>query len=277
MKIIEDIHELSAMKVNFRELGVFVFKVDNFEELKYRRHINNIYLIIDGRYRYKYLDSDGFVDAGKRDILLLPRGSNYTRTALTSENFGNGICLDFNMVDENGEEILFSPEIKLLTNDSDGYYERMYREAINAQLDAHGEFAFRAAVYNLFSHLLSENDRFSAADCIFRDIAPAIKSIEQFPQNNLTVEELAKRCNVSQTRLRQLFKVYTDGLSPVEYRNSLRIAKAKELVSNAHNNYSLESIAEMLGFYDASYFIKTFTKLTGMTPKEYRSSMKSNI
>ena len=60
-------------------------------------------------------------------------------------------------------------------------------------------------------------------------------------------------------------------MNPVEYRNSLRIMKAKELLLAANRSYSIENMADMLGFNDASYFIKTFERFTGMTPREYRN------
>lgn len=272
MRKLSDLHELSTMKINFTRTAVFTFRVDSFEKLETDRYINNLYLILDGSYRYTDSITGEVLEAGTHDIVLMPKGSSYKREFLgkESKSYGSGICIDFNMSDESGEEVLFPPKLILLANDHDGYYEKYYRELLSAQLDIHGNFAFRRKLYELFDRFFTNLDRFSSCDRRFKSIEPAIDLIEHFPQDNLSVEALSKRCNLSQSRLRQLFREYTGGLNPVEYRNNLRIAKAKELLSGTENYYSIESIAEMLGFYDASYFIKTFSKIAGMTPTEFR-------
>ena len=129
---------------------------------------------------------------------------------------------------------------------------------MKAQLDSHGGFEFRSIVYNIFDKIFAETNKFSSPDSPWKIIAPAISSIERSPQNNISITELADRCNLSETRFRKLFRAYTGGTNPVEYRNSRRIMKAKELLLAANRSYSIENMADMLGFYDASYFIKTF-------------------
>jgi AraC-like DNA-binding protein len=53
-----------------------------------------------------------------------------------------------------------------------------------------------------------------------------------------------------------------------EYRNMLRLERAKELL--IEKPMDLESIAIEIGFYDASYLINAFKKKYEMTPAEYR-------
>lgn len=56
-------------------------------------------------------------------------------------------------------------------------------------------------------------------------------------------------------------------------KNSLRLARACELWQ--HSDESMESIAEQLGFSDASNFTKAFKTWTGQTPKHYMSGLKA--
>lgn len=270
MKIIENLREFPGMHINFSQLSVFRYFVPDRESRKDFRNINNIYLILDGKYRYLN-DNGDMLEAGAHDIVLLPYGSAYSRFLLNGSNLGNGFCLDFLMVDENGQNIIFPPHITHLTTDHDGYFESLYNSAMKAQLDSHGGFEFRSIVYNIFDKIFAETNKFSSPDSPWKIIAPAINSIERSPQNNISITELADRCNLSETRFRKLFRAYTGGMNPVEYRNSLRIMKAKELLLAANRSYSIENMADMLGFYDASYFIKTFERFTGMTPREYRN------
>ena len=273
MSVIENLGNFPGTRVNFSKLSIFHYDVPARDFSTGFRFINNVYLILDGKYRYLHPDG-GIVEAKPRDIVLLPYGSAYKRVLLSGDSLGSGLCLDFRMVGEDGQELTFPPYVTPLATDTDGYYEKLYRKAMREQLDAHGGFAFRATVYDIFDKLFAEADRFPPGSP-WHDIAPAINIIERSPQNNRTVVELAGLCKLSETRFRQLFRSYTDGMNPIEYRNCLRVRKAKELL-RANPLYSVEKIADMLGFYDAPYFIKTFTRFVGATPKEYRSTVCEN-
>ena len=263
-----ELADFPAIQFNFTKLTLFRHDVPERECSFSHRNINNVYLILDGSYRYHHPDGET-IEASPRDIVLLPYGSTYKREILSTEN-GSGLCLDFRMVGTDGEELTFPPKVKHLTTDPDGYYEKLYKGAMKAQLDAHGGFALKSVVYDIFDKIFAEADRFPPGSP-WHEIAPAINSVERSPQGNLTVVELAELCRLSETRFRQLFKSYTGGMNPIEYRNSLRIRKAKEILG-ANEYHSLESIAELLGFYDSPYFIRTFTKFTGMTPTQYRTA-----
>jgi len=56
---------------------------------------------------------------------------------------------------------------------------------------------------------------------------------------------------------------YTDWL------NSLRIEKAKELLSDWE--LKLYEVADRVGFSDYKYFVRVFRRYTGCRPSEYRS------
>ncbi len=58
------------------------------------------------------------------------------------------------------------------------------------------------------------------------------------------------------------------GISPKQYIIKRRIERA-ELQLLLHQD-SVKDIAHSVGFDDISLFVKTFKKMTGMTPSEYR-------
>lgn len=275
MKTVSDIHELFKTDVNFSKLTVFNWELHQTEGKTHNRYINNLFYILDCDIEYIQNDQNTILTQNG-DIILLPKYSNYKWRLISPKHTVKGICLDFILTDENGEEITFPTDLNLVAKDTDGYFKKMYDQAINSQLDSSGSLTFRSDVYKLIDNMLRYDNRIFSPDYRYRDIVEAISIIEHSPQNNLSIKELANRCNISETHLRQLFKSYTGGLNPVEYRNSLRIKKAKELILNTSNNHSLESIAEMLGYYDASYFIKTFVRYVGMTPREYKNSHANN-
>ena len=82
-----------------------------------------------------------------------------------------------------------------------------------------------------------------------------------------TLDDFAKMCNMSKYYFSRIFKNIT-GVPPLEYRNSIRIEHAKNLLENT--SVSIGEIAEKLGYTSQNYFCDTFRKHTGKTPSEYR-------
>lgn len=58
------------------------------------------------------------------------------------------------------------------------------------------------------------------------------------------------------------------GMRPTEYLQHLRVGKARELLERP--DISVEEIAARVGYEDPSAFRKTFQRLLGLTPSEYR-------
>lgn len=89
---------------------------------------------------------------------------------------------------------------------------------------------------------------------------------------NITTEELMKIANMSCSTLNRYFNK-TTGLSPIEYHIQKRISNACELIHLSDK--SMEEIAELVGFPDASYFSRQFKKVMKLSPSEYRESWES--
>ncbi|MED3574168.1 helix-turn-helix domain-containing protein [Cytobacillus praedii] len=84
---------------------------------------------------------------------------------------------------------------------------------------------------------------------------------------DISLDHLAEICHLSPNYLSSLFKKEV-GISISEFIQQLRIDEAKKLLDLT--NYSIAEIGTFLNFNDQSYFIKTFKKHTGFTPKQYR-------
>ncbi|MBK7870045.1 MAG: AraC family transcriptional regulator [Saprospiraceae bacterium] len=87
---------------------------------------------------------------------------------------------------------------------------------------------------------------------------------------NLTLEDIASACHVSEYHLVRQFQRHV-GLTPFEYLRNYRIERARELLQKQK---SITQLALSVGFYDHSHFLKNFKKLTGMRPSEYRKSFQ---
>ncbi|MGE5627019.1 MAG: bifunctional transcriptional activator/DNA repair enzyme AdaA [Solirubrobacterales bacterium] len=76
-----------------------------------------------------------------------------------------------------------------------------------------------------------------------------------------------KNLGVSQNRLISLFK-HQYGITPVEYCNKLKAAKASELLKKT--NKGILDISSESGFGSASSFYAAFKRYYEVSPKEYR-------
>ncbi|WPC40204.1 AraC family transcriptional regulator [Clostridium sp. JS66] len=84
---------------------------------------------------------------------------------------------------------------------------------------------------------------------------------------DITVNLIAASLNISNSYLSQIFKKEI-GISIIKYIINYRIEKAKELFSSSDE--LIYNIAEKVGFSDEKHFSKTFKKITGLTPMQYR-------
>jgi AraC-like DNA-binding protein len=93
-----------------------------------------------------------------------------------------------------------------------------------------------------------------------------------FFSSNLTVETIAAQVGISARHFSRLF-VHEVGMSVPDYINLLRIRKAKELLLNT--DLDITRIAYAVGYRSSQYFTTRFKRLEHVTPKEFRTKMRS--
>ncbi|MEC0231403.1 response regulator transcription factor [Paenibacillus alba] len=86
----------------------------------------------------------------------------------------------------------------------------------------------------------------------------------------VTLSEVADRVGITPTYFSTLFRKMT-GETFISYRINKRMEKAKDLLSIPHKK--TVDIASEVGYEDYPHFAKTFKKIFGMSPSEYRASM----
>lgn len=100
-----------------------------------------------------------------------------------------------------------------------------------------------------------------------KDINDILIYLDRNFQRKVSLDELAAEFYVNKYYLTRIFKEQT-GQSISEYLMNKRITHAKALLR--FSGKTLEKIAEESGMGDAGYFSKTFKKIEGITPGEYR-------
>jgi len=112
--------------------------------------------------------------------------------------------------------------------------------------------------YSVFSPVLTHGDQ-------------VIVQLQHWLQNHyaegITVTQMARRVNLTDRTFIRRFQQAT-GLNPSQYLQHLRMGKARELMESSQ--LAVEQIAWQVGYQDPSAFRRSFRKIVGLTPKEYR-------
>lgn len=96
-----------------------------------------------------------------------------------------------------------------------------------------------------------------------------IEYIHSNYKNKFNVEELSQQFNISKYYLIKLFRKHV-GVTPYRYLIIYRINEAKKLLRTT--GHTAKDVGCMVGFADNSNFIKTFTRITGVSPHRYRNT-----
>ena len=88
---------------------------------------------------------------------------------------------------------------------------------------------------------------------------------------NLSLSSIARDLYISRDYVSHSFKNDV-GISPINYLINLRIDQAKKLL--LYTDKPLTEIARSVGYENPSHFTQTFKKLTGTSPRQFRSDMK---
>lgn len=97
-------------------------------------------------------------------------------------------------------------------------------------------------------HYLTLNDD----ACCAGDVRPVIRHINEHYADNCRVSEYASMAYVSESHFRKLF-ISATGMTPIEYRNHVRIKVANELISEG---YTVAEAAEAVGFGSAAFYCR---------------------
>lgn len=95
----------------------------------------------------------------------------------------------------------------------------------------------------------------------------AMDFIDAHLHQPMTIEAIAEAAGLSRTRLSALFKDYL-GRSMINWRDERRMAKACQMLTGS--DLKVRSVAEALGYEDALYFSRQFTRIVGKSPRAYR-------
>ena len=95
--------------------------------------------------------------------------------------------------------------------------------------------------------------------------------LDNFTSPDLSLGDLAAAFGISAAQLSRRFRA-ARGLTPVAYLRSVRLQKARELLTETDD--TLQAIAEQCGYRSAFYLSRVFSNHTGRSPSEYRRASR---
>lgn len=103
-------------------------------------------------------------------------------------------------------------------------------------------------------------------------VAQSIQFMREHLGSNFTVMELAAQAGLSVSYYSALFRTQI-GRSPIVFFNFLKVQEACQQLS--YSKLLIKEIASQLGFHDVYYFTRVFTKLMGLSPRQFRQAERA--
>ena len=96
--------------------------------------------------------------------------------------------------------------------------------------------------------------------------------MKNIQMTDLNLMYLSKEFNISYSYFSRIFSEIM-GKNFSKYLVEARMERACEYLKNS--DFRIDTILEMVGYNDKSYFIKSFKNYTGLTPSKYRDKYKT--
>jgi len=229
---------------------------------------HNLLLYLEGC-RITYTDKSGNTyTANSGDIVYTPMGSEYQAHLFDFQSPGSHtVGINFFLFSQEGEQIVLSDRIQIFRSSPKDTLSLLFHQA---QLFVPNQPYTRSRIL-LMEILCALVDR-AENKPLPKHIAHALEYLSNHIEENPSIAKLAELCNISQVHFRKQFNRYL-GMTPLEYRNSLRLNRARSYLE--YGDISVQEISDMLGYSTVSHFIKVFKNQYGCAPLKYRKLHRS--
>ena len=200
------------------------------------------------------------------DVVYVPKGSEYIVSCTSDSRDAATLQINFLLFDKDFEPFILSDEITVFSDCArlHEFFEKSTLLGKNASVTTAMQ---KAVLFELIDALARLNAHEGTESVISRGTDYLLAHYFEDPG----ISEIAEMCHVSEEYFRRLFRRQT-GLSPVAYKNSLRLKKAEQYL--IYSDMSIAQISEALSFSTVSHFIKMFKSTYGTPPLAYRNSKR---
>ena len=236
---------------DIRYLGKLDFRIDNVGYVKVMRDKDfavpyrsgkekySVILPISGSMSYHFPESRETVLLYPGDIMYIPKKHPYIATYLQDGTVMNlfNFDTDTGMISEGFEY----PKKRTLPE---------LARRICTELESNSEnMLFLAS--RIYEAICALEKREVQIPKKYKRILPDIEEIKTRFEDNRKISYYAELCDMSESNFRKLFTEYV-GKSPIEYRNCLRISRARSMIDSGE--YTALEAAYLCGFNNMSVF-----------------------
>lgn len=143
---------------------------------------------------------------------------------------------------------------------------------LNTDYERNSPFELSRLAYEFALSLMEDTIALASSDGQPTWLERVKRYAEAHLEDELSVSDLASVAGYSRFHFTHIFARY-EKQAPQEYLSTLRIWRAKELLSAPE--LAVKEIAARCGFSDASYFCRQFRKSVGLSPGEYRKKIRN--
>jgi len=199
------------------------------------------------------------------ELLFIPRGMKYYMEYEAPEN--SFVLINFDTIKENGDPTIIFDGFRLVARDDES--KRIEKIMTSFELceksrDTSSYMRKKELLYRLFG-LISRSSSFVSSDDDFARILEGVRMLEETYLENLPISTFAAASHFSVNSFRRHF-LKCFGISPVKYRNDLRIKRAQELLTDG--GFTVSEAAYASGFDNVGYFCRYYLKTYGETPSD---------
>ena len=250
--------------VNVRMRAAYSYKPKILKNFINYRRFSALVFVVKGRYVYRSCGEETVLTADSC-IYLPPCGEDYSYEVLSDDT--ETLQVDFELLDaQNGRQVAFS-RVPLEIKGNSEILKALMENLINSTnfdtVSARLELKSRLTL--LLSVLSSDRQTKKPSKAELK-IAPLIEWLQKNYREPFNSKELAIAVGLSESQMRRLFKTVI-GVSPLEYRNKLRINAAAKMLAVGDLNVS--EVAFAVGFEDIYAFSHAFKKYKGVPPSIY--------
>ena len=123
--------------------------------------------------------------------------------------------------------------------------------------------------YEIFTHCRELVEDQGRANKNSERIKAMLRFIHEHYREAMSVEQIAAHANVCRRECLRCFQEFTH-MPPMQYVIHYRISNACQMLKTGQ--YTVTEVCEACGFESPSYFAKTFRRLMGCSPREYKNS-----
>ncbi len=228
------------------------------------RDSNGFLYYVKGGHRFDF--SDRSITTKSGDFVYIPYNSVYTNTLLTDDT--EYYQVDFLLFDGNASACSLFDEMQIISGNKATDFFLLIKEIYKMYFSKSSSYTIFCIgnICKIINTLTLKSEQEDLKQKGLDTIYKSLSYIKEHFNEDTPVEELAQISNISVSNLEKIFKKCY-GVSPVVYRNTLRIEEAKKLLLNGS---SIADTCIRTGFAGRYYyFCKMFKQYVGISPGKY--------